>query len=488
MNVRNLRRSAIATAVIAALATGYALQSGAVPAVLAAHSVTPTAVTAQGSHVAVAMPDFASIVAAAGPAVVNVSVTAKAQPAAFNGGDQMDENNPMFEFFKHFGPQNSPGPQAGQVRRGVGSGFIISADGLVMTNAHVVAGADEVMVKLTDRREFVAKVLGVDKQTDIAVLRIDAKNLPTVKIGNPAQTRVGDWVLAIGSPFGFENSVTSGIVSAKSRSLPDGTIVPFIQTDAAINPGNSGGPLFNMQGEVIGINSQIYSGTGGYQGLSFAIPIDVATKVQAQLVATGKVTRGRLGVMIQNVDQALAQSFGLDKPQGALISAVEPGSAADKAGLKSGDVIVKMDGKDVVNSTDLPLAVAEKAPGSQASLSIVRKGERLDIQSTLVTAATGPLAQATSAGEAHGRLGLAVRGLTAEERKSIGASGGVVVESVGGAAARAGIQAGDVILAMNGTPISGAAQLRDLAQKAGKTIALLVQREEAKIFVPINLG
>ena len=484
MNTQSLKRSAVAAAVVAAFTGGYFAQSGGLATL--AYAAAPV-VAAQSPVVRTGMPDFASIVQAYGPAVVNISVTAAAQPAAFNGAPA-GEDNPMFEFFKHFGPQFAVPPQGGQIQHGQGSGFIISSDGLVMTNAHVVSGADEVTVKLTDRREFRAKVLGVDKQTDIAVLRIDAKNLPSVKLGDPAQTRVGDWVLAIGSPFGFENTVTSGIVSAKSRSLPDGTFVPFIQTDAAINPGNSGGPLFNLQGEVIGINSQIYSGTGGYQGLSFAVPIDVASKVEAQLVAHGKVTRGRLGVTIQNLNQALAQSFGLDKPQGALISSVEAGSAADKAGLKTGDVILSIDGKDIITSGDLSGAVAEKAPGAQVKLAVVRKGERKEISASLGLVPEGKLAAAGKPGQTQGRLGIAARALSAEEQRSIGANGGVVVESAGGAAARAGIQAGDVILAINGTPVSGVEQLRMLANKAGKTVALLVQREDAKIFVPIELG
>ncbi len=486
MNTLSLKRTAVAAAIVAAFGGGYFAQHGipfgsaraAAPAIVATESAAPRYTA----------PDFASIVAANGPAVVNISVTAAAQPATFFGGGDIDESNPLYQFFKRFGQPMPRGPQGGQVQRGQGSGFIVSADGLVLTNAHVVNGADEVTVKLTDRREFRAKVLGADKQTDVAVLRIDAKNLPTVTLGDPSQTRVGDWVLAIGSPFGFENTVTSGIVSAKSRALPDGTYVPFIQTDAAVNPGNSGGPLFNLKGEVIGINSQIYSGTGGYQGLSFAIPIDIASRVQAQLVAHGKVTRGRLGVTIQNVNQALAQSFGLDKPQGALVSSVEPGSAADKAGLKTGDVIVGIDGKDVVNSTDLPAAVAEKAPGTPVKLSIVRKGERKEIAASLGTAPDDKLAAGDSPTQAHGRLGLAVRALTPEEKKAAGTVGGVVVEQAGGAAAKAGIQAGDVILAINDTPVTSVAQLQALAAKAGKTVALLVQREDAKIFVPLNLG
>jgi len=478
----------VAVAVVAAFAGGYLVRSGDI-AVPHANAAAQSAPAAQSALVRSGVPDFASIAEAYGPAVVNISVTANARPASLTsepapGG----EGDPIQEFFRRFGPGFAQPPQGGAIRRGEGSGFIVSPDGMVLTNAHVVSGADEVIVKLIDRREFRAKVLGVDKQTDIAVLRIDAKNLPTVKLGDPAQTRVGDWVLAIGSPFGFENSVTAGIVSAKSRALPDGTYVPFIQTDAAVNPGNSGGPLFNLKGEVIGINSQIYSGTGGYQGLAFAIPIDVASKVQSQLVAHGKVTRGRLGVTIQQVNQALAASFGLDKPQGALVSSVEAGSPAAQAGIKAGDVILSIDGNEIRNSTDLPAAVADKQPGSRARLSVVRKGERLDIAVNVGQAPEGKRASAQSEGKPQGRLGLAVRALSAEERRAIGTQGGLVVEESTGAAAKAGIQPGDVILAINGAPVSNVEQLRALTAKAGKNVALLVQRADAKIFVPVELG
>ncbi len=317
----------------------------------------------------------------------------------------------------------------------------------------------EVTVKLTDRREFKAKVLGADPQTDIAVIRIDAKNLPTVRLGDPSKIRVGEPVLAIGSPYGFENTVTAGIVSAKSRSLPDDTYVPFIQTDVAVNPGNSGGPLFNQRGEVIGINSQIYSQTGGYQGLSFAIPINVATKVQEQLVAHGKVTRGRLGISVQEVNQALAQSFNLPKPAGALVNAIEPDSPAARSGLKPGDVIVQL-GDDVIDhSGDLPEHVADMKPGTQTQLKVIRKGEPLTLTVKVGTAQEGAVAQKTNGGDTGGKLGLAVRPLTPAEKRDSGIDGGLVVEDVAGPAARVGIQPGDVILSLNGTPISSAEQL-----------------------------
>jgi serine protease Do len=320
------------------------------------------------------------------------------------------------------------------------------------------------------------------------VIRIDAKNLPTVRFGDPSRVRVGEPVLAIGSPYGFENTVTAGIVSAKSRSLPDDTYVPFIQTDVAVNPGNSGGPLFNQRGEVIGINSQIYSQTGGYQGLSFAIPINVATKVQDQLVAHGKVTRGRLGIGVQEVNQALAQSFGLPKPAGALVNSVEPDSPAAKAGLKPGDVIVQLDNDVIDHSGDLPEHVADLKPGTQSAIKIIRKGQPMTLTVKIGTAKDQAVAQKGSGGEAGGKLGLAVRPLTPAEKRDSGIDGGLVVEDVAGPAARVGIQPGDVILSLNGTPITSADQLRALVAKSGKQVALLVQRDEARIFIPLDLG
>jgi len=374
------------------------------------------------------------------------------------------------------------------VMHGLGSGFIISQDGLILTNAHVVDGAQEVVVKLTDRREFKAKVLGVDKQSDIAVIRIDAKNLPTVQIGDPSRVLVGEPVLAIGSPYGFDNTATAGIVSAKSRSLPDDNYVPFLQTDVAVNPGNSGGPLFNLRGEVIGINSQIYSQTGGYQGLSFAIPIDVAMKVEQQLAQHGKVTRGRLGVSVQDLNQALSESFGLKNAQGALVSSVEKGSPADKAGLQAGDVILSFNGHAIDHSVDLPTLVADTAPGTSKPVEVMRGGKVRTINVTV-----GEMKQAkndapANKAENQGRLGLAVRPLDKDEQKQLGGQNGLLVEDVNGPAAVAGIQSGDVILALNGTPVSSVEQLRKLAGQAGKSVALLVERGDEKIFVPLTLN
>ena len=439
-----------------------------------------------------AYPDFASIVRAYGPAVVNIAVTGKT--AARN--EDAADSDPLAEFFRRFGPVLPRQPQAqGQTPRqvrGQGSGFIVSADGTILTNAHVVDGATEVTVKLTDRREFKAKVVGSDRRSDVAVLKIDARNLPAVRLGNPADVSVGEWVLAIGSPFGFENTATSGIVSAKSRSLSGDSYVPFLQTDVAVNPGNSGGPLFNLRGEVIGINSQIYSASGGYQGISFAIPIDVAAKVRDQLVATGKVTRGRLGVVVQELNQDLAESFGLKSPRGALVSSVEKGGPADRAGIEPGDVIVAFGGKAVDHSADLPVLVTDATPGRAARVDIVRRGgsKTLDV---VVDELKDPKTAANEpAGADQGRLGLAVRPLDAEEAREAGVKIGVVVEAASGPAARAGIQPGDVILSVNGAPVRTVDDLRSAAAKiekgSGRNVALLVQRDNAKIFVPVNPG
>ncbi|MFL9924154.1 DegQ family serine endoprotease [Herbaspirillum lusitanum] len=443
---------------------------------------------APAGPVVAAATDFSGIVQRAGPAVVNISVTGKAQRVADNSNDDDgDSDDPFAQFFKRFGPQLQM-PRSPQIMHGLGSGFIISPDGLILTNAHVVDGAAEVTVKLTDRREFKAKVLGVDKQSDIAVIRIDAKDLPIVQIGNPSQVKVGEPVLAIGSPYGFDNTATAGIVSAKSRSLPDDNYVPFIQTDVAVNPGNSGGPLFNLQGQVIGINSQIYSQTGGFQGLSFSIPIDVAMKVEQQLVQHGKVTRGRLGVSVQDLNQALAESFGLKKSQGALISSVEKDSPAEKAGLQAGDVILSFNGSAIDHSVDLPTLVADAAPGSTQKIEVMRAGK---VRSMNVTVGEMKLAKndkTKDKAEQQGRLGLAVRPLQKDEQQQLGTKSGLLVEDVSGPAAVAGIQSGDVILALNGTTVSSVPQLRKLVSEAGKNVALLVERGDEKIFVPVYLN
>lgn len=432
---------------------------------------------------AAALPDFSALVERNGPAVVNISVKQNvktAAPTISPGGD------PFSEFQRRFGV---PAPERGMPLRGQGSGFIVSADGLILTNAHVVDGAAEVTVKLTDRREYLAKVIGKDAQSDIAVLRIDAKNLPVVKLGDPRAVRAGEWVIAIGSPFGFENSVTAGIVSAKGRSLPEESYVPFIQTDVAVNPGNSGGPLFNLAGEVVGMNSQIFSHTGGYQGLSFAIPIDVALNVKDQLVAQGRVTRGYLGVTVQQLNQQLADSFGLKAPAGALVSSVLPGGPAARAGLEPGDVILSIEGRAIASSAELPAQVAAIKPGARAKLEVWRKGASRQIEMSVgELQPVAKLAAANAPPATDGRLGLAVRPLTPEEQSAAETKSGLLVEQASGPAADAGVRPGDVILALNGTPLSGAAQFRALLAKSGKHAALLVQRGDTKLFVPVTLG
>jgi serine protease Do len=487
-----LPKSILAAAVIAT--TGYVYVEAGLPGLNPAQAVVPTATAAPLMVPGAQAMDFSSIVRSYGPAVVNITVTGmrgesdeNASGAARRGAPQMDPDDPFFEFFKRFGPGGPQMPKNPQLQRGLGSGFIVSADGLILTNAHVVDGAQEVDVKLTDKREYRAKVLGVDKRSDVAVIKIDAKNLPTVRLGNPADMQVGEWVLAIGSPFGFENTATAGIVSAKSRNLPGDTYVPFIQTDVAVNPGNSGGPLFNARGEVIGINSQIYSGSGGYQGLSFAIPIDVASKVKDQLVAHGKVTRGRIGVAVQEVNQALADSFGLKDVRGALVSSVEKGSPAEKAGVEVGDVIVAVNGRPVEGSGDLSGNIADIRPGASAKLDVVRKGARKELTAQVGELTDPKVAKADAAAASRGKLGVGVRPLDRDERREAGTEG-LVVEQVGGPAARAGIQPGDIILSLNGNKVSSVEELRALVDKAGKRVALLVQREDAKIFVPVDLG
>ncbi|HTN54022.1 MAG TPA: DegQ family serine endoprotease [Anaeromyxobacter sp.] len=479
MRFRLMKSTALAAAIVAATAGGY-LYRGRAQAAPTAAAATPAPPVA-----AVTLPDFSAIVQRYGPAVVNVSTTGTEKTAANEWPfGKPDPNDPFFYFFRHFGQPE----QRGQLlTHGLGSGFIVRSDGVILTNAHVVAGASEVTVKLTDKREFRAKVTGIDKTSDIAVLRIEAKDLPVVRIGDPARIRVGEWVLAIGSPFGFENSATAGIVSARARPLPEG-YVPFIQTDVAVNPGNSGGPLFDAAGEVIGVNSQIYSQSGGYMGLSFAIPIDVAMRVEQELLAHGKVVRGRLGVAIQDVNQSLSESFGLPKPSGALVSSVEQGSPAAKAGLEAGDIILALNGTEISGPSDLPARVAELQPGSSARLEVWRNHQKREIEVRVGEAGGGAQASAEEPGGGRGRLGLAVRSLTPEERQQAGVSGGVVVEGVQGPAARAGIQPGDVVLSLNGTPVNGVEQLRELVKRSGAHVALLVERGESRIFVPVDLG
>lgn len=481
MRTENFRTTLIAAAVVGALTAGYGVAHFSSPRPAASAPVSQNQAPAPVAATTTSLPDFAAIVQESGPAVVNISINGT-RKVSNPGMPPLDPNDPFSQFFRRFTP---PSESEAPIH-GMGSGFIVRPDGLVLTNAHVVDGASEVTVKLADKREFQAKVIGVDKPTDTAVLKIEAQDLPVLRLGNPAGTGVGEWVLAIGSPFGFENSVTAGIVSAKSRSLPEEGYVPFIQTDVAVNPGNSGGPLLNTRGEVIGINSQIYSRTGGYQGLSFAIPIDVALKVEQQLLETGKVSRGRLGVAVQDLNHALAESFGLAKPDGALIDRVMPDGPAAKAGLQPGDVIVALEGRPVRDSRELPPRVADLKPGSETKVTVWRNGKAQDFALTVDTLEEPALAAKEA--PSRGRLGLAVRPLTPDERQAAEVNGGLLVEQVAGPAAKAGIQPGDLVLAVNGQPLAAPEQLKALADKAGRRIALLVQRGGTTMFVPLDLG
>jgi len=506
MNFSNLIRKPLIAATLGASLIGVPLGTFYVAG--AAHALAsppPAALTAQaapapsaGTAAGVVLPDFSSMVQKYGPAVVNIQVVTKVATGLNTPGDQGDDDNgdngqgnpffgpnsPFAPFFRG-APFQMPAPQP---QRGEGSGFIIRPDGVIMTNAHVVSGASEVTVRMTDRREYTAKVIGVDTKSDIAIIKINAKDLPTVKVGDSRSLKVGEWVLAIGAPFGFENSATAGIVSAKGRTLDSG-YVPFIQTDVPINPGNSGGPLFNMRGEVVGINSQIYSRSGGYMGVSFSIPIDVAMQVGQQLQTTGHVTRGKLGVVIQNVSQGLADSFGLPQPEGALVSSVEKGGPAEHAGVQAGDVILKLNGQVLKDSTELPVQIAAIAPGTNVELEVWR-----DHSTRTVTVKLGALEDkrtaAASAGSHNdgGKLGLAVRPLTEQEQRQSNVKGGLVVERSSGPAAEAGIQPGDVVLAANGSPIKSAEDLRGAVDKSKGHIALLIQRGDARLFVPVRVG
>jgi len=442
------------------------------------------------------LPDFTDLYEKHGPAVVNISVTQKAKL----GGQMpnLSEDDPFYEFFKRFGFPR--GQQREFQQQAAGSGFIISADGYIVTNSHVVDGADEVDVKLSDRREFKAKVIGVDKRTDVAVIKIEAANLPRVTIGDPGKLKVGEWVVAIGQPFGLENTITAGIVSAKGRDRVQDALVPFIQTDAAINPGNSGGPLMNLKGEVIGINTLIYSRTGGYMGLAFAIPIDVAMDVVNQLRATGKVTRGRIGVTIQEVDKEKAEAFGLAKAQGALVNAVTKGGPADKAGIEAGDIILKFDGKTVTSSSDLPRIVAGVKPGSKAGATVWRKGGTRELAVTVEEWKDEAAGKRASRGDKgakdkakQNRLGIVISDLTDDQKRELGVKNGVVIEDVM-SYGRGNLQPGDVILTIISrgvsTDIKSVDQLNALLAKVekGASITLLLKREDAQVFASVKLA
>jgi serine protease Do len=432
-------------------------------------------------------PNYRAIVARNQAAVVGITTASPMKtPVAqsFNfGNPNGDDDNPLLPFFR-----GAPMPRHPGIAHAQGSGFLISSDGLLLTNAHVVDGATEVTVKLSDHREFKAKVLGSDRSSDIAVLKIDAHDLPTVRLGNSDQLGVGDYVLAIGEPFGLEETATAGIVSAKGRSLPGDGYVPFIQTDAAVNPGNSGGPLFDAEGTVVGINAQIYSNSGGYQGVSFAIPINLAVQIKDQIVKTGKVAHSRLGVEVQTLDQSLADSFKMKSPNGALVAKVVPDSAAANAGIKVGDVILKFNGDAIVDAGQLSAHVGATAPGEKASLEIWRDGKALTLTATIGNAAQSASVDEGAPASAPARLGLALRPLSPEERRQAGVPGGLVVEDSQGRAAEAGIQAGDVVLSVDGTPVQSVEQLRKMVQEHQKQIALLIQRGDARLFVPVTLG
>ncbi|HEY4039008.1 MAG TPA: Do family serine endopeptidase [Burkholderiaceae bacterium] len=434
-------------------------------------------------------PNYRAIVRQWGPAVVGVTVEGTRKINADNSSGSDWGEDPFFQFFRGLPgvPFRMP-PSAEQPFHGQGSGFIISRDGLILTNAHVVRDAQEVSVKLADRRELTAKVLGADPATDIAVLRVSASALPTVKFGDPKSLQVGDYVLAIGAPFGFDQSATAGIVSAKGRSLPGDAYVPFIQTDAAVNPGNSGGPLFDAAGNVVGINAQIYSQTGGYQGLSFAIPIDVALHAKDQIIATGHASHARLGVMVQDLNQSLAESFGLSRPDGALISSVDPDTPAAAAGLKAGDVITQVDGAAIDRAGDLSNRIGMDSPGSRVKLKVWRDRASRELEVKLAEADNGSLKEASVTGGEHEQLGLSLRPLTRQERIERSLDHGLVVENVGGPAARAGIQPGDVVLGIDGQPAHSVDQIRGLMRSHPKSVALLIEREGQKIFVPVKLS
>ena len=505
MSLRTFIRKPLAAAVLGAAIV--AAPVSALYAFGAATGAAPPAATSRGSVTAVpesgnptaVLPDFSTMVQKYGPAVVNIQVVSKIPVSNNEPGDDDDDddsgngngnggnnanpfgpNSPFAPFFR--GPQGPPQPS-----RGEGSGFIIRPDGYILTNAHVVNGASEVTVRLTDRHEYTAKVIGIDTKSDVAVIKIPAKDLPTVKLGDSHSLKVGEWVLAIGAPFGFENSATAGIVSAKGRTLPDSGYIPFIQTDVPINPGNSGGPLFNMRGEVVGINSQIYSRSGGFMGVSFSIPIDVALQVSNQLETTGHVSRGKLGVYIQNVNQGLADSFGLPQPEGALVSSTEKGGAAAQAGVEPGDVILKINGQPT-SATELPVTVATMQPGATVNLEVWRNHATRNVTVKLAAMDDKRVASNQTHQNNGGKLGLAVRPLTPEEKSQSNMQNGVLVEKAQGPALEAGLQPGDVVIAANGVPVTSVDDLRNAVEKSKGHIALLIKRGDAQIFIPVRVG
>ncbi len=482
----------IRTACIALLCTVLA-----VPATGQAQAANPPTTPSAAPATTSGLPDMTRIAAKLSPSVVNISVrgvrkvsTADDAIATEADTDGSRDDTVMREFLKRFQQRfGAVPPQLSMPVRGEGSGFIVRPDGLILTNAHVVSDADEVVVKLTDRREFLAKVLGTDKLTDIAVLKIDAKGLPSVSLAPPRPLQVGEWVLAIGSPFGFESTVTAGVISATRRSLPGDGSVPFIQTDAAINPGNSGGPLINMAGEVIGINAQIFTLSGGYQGVSFAIPMDVANRVAQQIVATGKVRHAKLGVGVQEVDQLLAESFQMPRPTGALVSDVSPGGAAERAGLLVGDVVLTANGQEISRAGDLSAIVSLAQPRDKLDLMVWRAGKATLLHASMDDSkADTPVPELSTPLATIDRLGLGLRALKPDELRGPDAINGLVIEKVSGIAERAGVQAGDLLLAINTTPVTTIEQVRALAARPDKSMALLVLRDGSRIFLPLRLG
>ena len=474
MFTKTLKPAAVIAA--AAIAFSGALLS-ATPAVASGLAPQATVATTQ-------LPDFVQLVEKYGKGVVNISTVREAR--VVEGADPFGFDERHAEIFRRFGfpfPFGG-GPRQEPERRGTGSGFIISADGLILT-PHVVDGADEIKVRLTDNREFTGKVLGSDAKTDIAVVKIEAKDLPYLTMGNSDELKVGEWVAAIGSPFGLDNTVTAGIVSAKSRKLPSDQYVPFIQTDVAVNPGNSGGPLFNMKGEVVGINSQIFSTSGGFMGLSFAIPSNLAMQIKDQLVKNGKVTRGRIGVVIQSVTQDLAESFGMKAPKGAIVSQVEKDGPAAKAGLQEGDIITAVNGKAIDDSVDMPVIIGSMAPGSIAKLSIIRNNKDMTLDVKVEEAPNESASSNASKTAAANKLGVTVRPLNDEEKAKAETEGLLVTESTG-AARKAGIREGDIIVNVNGVKIKKTDDLARVLEK-NKNLRVLVQRRDGRIFIPVRL-
>ncbi len=451
-----------------------------------------------GTAFAKELPDFTELAEKQGPSVVNISVTQVVQGNGNPFGGMQDDDQ-FNELFRRFGLP-MPGMPRGQMppqdykSQSLGSGFIISGDGYILTNAHVVNEADEVIVKLSDRREFKAKIIGVDRRTDIALLKIDAAGLPKVSIGDPNQLKVGEWVAAIGSPFGLENTMTAGIVSAKGRALPQENFVPFIQTDVAINPGNSGGPLFNLKGEVVGINSQIYSRSGGSMGLSFAIPIDVAVDISNQLKAGGKISRGWLGVSIQEMTKELADSFGMKNSNGALVAGVEKNGPADKGDVQAGDVILKLDGKTINTSSDLPRAVGSVKPGKVVSVDVFRKGAVKTLSITVGEASSDKdevISQNKGTAKSEiNRIGLVLRELTPQQKKNLNGKTGLLVTESQGSATLAGIRRGDVVLGINNNEVPTIERFNKVlaAIPNGKTVAVLVQRGDSTLYVPVKVS